>query len=85
MKHVSILVPEGDSSLTNIAGTYQILNEVNTVLSRAGKAPLFKVQLVGLHKETSIGKGLFSVHPQVLINDVSNTDLIIIPAIHETY
>jgi hypothetical protein len=65
MKQVSILVPEGDSSLPNIAGTYQILNEVNTILSRVGKAPLFKVQLVGIKKEASIRKGLFSVHPEV--------------------
>ncbi|MDQ3551244.1 MAG: helix-turn-helix domain-containing protein [Bacteroidota bacterium] len=83
MKHVSILVPEGDSSLPNIAGTHQILNEVNTILSRAGKAPLFKVQLVGLNKETSIRKGLFNVHPNVLIDEVDKTDLIIIPAIHD--
>lgn len=83
MKHVSILVPEGDSSLPNIAGTYQILNEVNTILSRAGKAPLFKVQLVGLHKETKIRNGLFNVNPEVLLNDVDHTDLIIIPAIHD--
>lgn len=82
MKHISILIPEGDASLVNIEGTHQIFNEVNSVLARAGKNPLFKVQLVGLCKEATMKKGLFSIHPDVLIKDVDQTDLIIIPAIH---
>jgi transcriptional regulator GlxA family with amidase domain len=82
MKHISILIPEGDCSLVNIEGTYQIFSEVNGVLARAGKPPLFQIQLVGLRKETTMKKGLFSVHPDVLINDIDRTDLIIIPAIY---
>jgi transcriptional regulator GlxA family with amidase domain len=82
MKHISILIPEGDCSLVNIEGSHQIFSEVNAVLARAGKPPLFKVQLVGLHKETRMKKGLFSIHPDVLIEDVAQTDLIIIPAIY---
>ena len=81
MKHVSILVPEGDVSITNIEGTHQIFSEVNALLKRAGKAALFQIQLVGLKKETRIKKGMFSIHPDVLIGDVAKTDLIIIPAI----
>jgi transcriptional regulator GlxA family with amidase domain len=83
MKHISILVPEGNCSLVNIQGTYQIFTEVNAMLSRAGKAPLFQVQLVGLQKETAMHRGLFRIHPDVLIHDVKSTDLIIIPAIHD--
>ena len=82
MKHISILIPEGDCSLVNIEGSHQIFNEVNSVLARAGKPPMFKVQLVGLRKETTMKKGLFSIHADALINDVEHTDLIIIPAIH---
>jgi transcriptional regulator GlxA family with amidase domain len=82
MKHVSILIPEGESSLVNIEGTHQIFNEVNSVLLRAGKDPLFKVQLVGLHRSTTLKKGLFTIHPDVRIHEVDHTDLIIIPAIH---
>src|SRR5947209_2070750 len=81
MKHVSILVPEGDISVTNIEGTHQIFSEVNAFLARSGKTPLFNIQLVGLRKETRIKKGLFSIHPDVLIDEVLKTDLIIIPAI----
>ncbi len=81
MKHISILIPVGDCSLVNVEGTHQIFNEVNSVLSRAGKPPMFKVQLVGLNSQTTMKKGLFSIHPDVLISDVEHTDLIIIPAI----
>jgi transcriptional regulator GlxA family with amidase domain len=83
MKHLSILVPEGDCSVTNIEGTHQIFSEVNAFLARSGKAPLFKIQLVGLRKEAHMKKGLFTVHPDVLITDDFQTDLIIIPALQD--
>src|SRR6188472_4277220 len=81
MKHVSILVPLGHTSLTNIEGTHQILSEVNSFRTAMGKDPLFKVQLVGLAPETSQRNGLFTVAPDVLTGDVKKTDLVIIPAI----
>src|SRR6476620_8091158 len=82
MKHISILIPEGNISLVNVEGCHQIFSEVNGVLARAGKPPMFKIQLVGIRTETSLIKGLFSIHPDVLIGDLPHTDLIIIPAIH---
>ena len=82
MKHISILIPHGHTSVVNIEGTHQIFNEVNSLLTGMGRPPLFKVQLVGLSKETSQRNGLFKVSPDVLIKDVEKTDLIIIPAIH---
>lgn len=82
MKHISILIPQGHTSVVNIEGTHQIFNEVNSILKNLGKPPLFKVQLVGISKETSQRNGLFTIDPDVLIGDVKKTDLIIIPAIH---
>ena len=81
MKHVSILVPLGHSSITNIEGTHQILHEANGFRTAAGKDPLFNIQLVGLSPATSQRNGLFTISPDVLINDVKKTDLVIIPAI----
>ncbi len=81
MKHISILIPFGHTSLTNIEGTHHILSEVNSIRTSMGKEPLFKIQLVGLSKETSQRNGLFTVKPDVLIQDVKKTDLIIIPAL----
>ena len=82
IKHVSILIPEGECSLVNIEGSHQIFNEVNSVLARAGRPPLFKVQLVGLHKEAKTKNGSFTIRADVLITDIDQTDLVIIPAIH---
>jgi len=57
MKHVSILIPEGHTSLVNIAGTHQILNQMNAV----GPEPVFDVELVGLSKEAKQDTGLFAI------------------------
>ncbi len=82
MKHISILIPHGHSSIVNIEGTHQIFNEVNSFCKAMGRPPFFKVQLVGISKEASQRNGLFIVSPDVLIGDVAKTDLIIIPAVH---
>ena len=70
MKHVSIIVPLGNTSLTNIDGTHQIFYETNKFLEEKGDGPLFKVQLVGIAKESSHRNGLFTVIPECLIGDV---------------
>jgi len=82
MKHVSILIPRGHTSLVNIEGTHQILNEVNSLRVERGNTPLFKIQLVGLARETDQPSGLFTVRPDVLLKEVTKTDLIFIPALH---
>ena len=82
MKHVSILIPRGHTSLVNIEGTHQILSEVNNLRVERGNTPLFNIKLVGLSTETSQPSGLFTVNPHVLVSDVKKTDLIIIPALH---
>lgn len=82
MKHVSILVPEGDCSLTNIEGTQQILMRANGYLSDAGRAPLFDVHLVGHLEQVTMKNGLYRVCPDSLIQEIDRTDLIIIPSVH---
>lgn len=83
MKHISILVPRGHTSVVNIGGSHQIFNQVNGILAEKGKMPAFKVELVGLEPETRQTTGIFSIKPDRLIGDVEETDLIIIPAIHD--
>ena len=82
MKHISILVPRGRCSLVNLEGTYQILQEVNGFCAAMGKPPLFEVQLVGIASQVSQRSGMFTIRPEVLIEEVLQTDLIIIPALH---
>lgn len=80
MKHISILVPEG-AILGSLEGSRQLLTQVNEFYKAKGAPPLFKVQLVGLAKETSLTGGLFTVNTDATLEDVKKTDLIIIPAL----
>lgn len=80
MKQISILVPEG-AILGSVVGPHQLFTEVNDLLLNMGRSPQFKVQLVGLSRETALNKGLFAVYPELVIGEVVHTDLIVIPAL----
>lgn len=82
MKHISILIPNGHTSMVNIEGTHQIFRQVNEFLVKMGKPELFQIQLVGLSKNETQTTGLFTINADVLLENVQKTDLIIIPAIH---
>lgn len=85
MKHVSILIPEGDTSLSNLEATYKMFTMANAQLEQSGSHPLFKVVLVGMNGDSQISNGLFSVRPHASIDEIERTDLIVIPAIHGNY
>jgi len=80
MKHISILVPHG-AILGSLEGSRQLLTQVNEFYKMRGAPPLFKVQLVGLDKETKLTGGLFTANTDAVIGDIKKTDLIIIPAL----
>ena len=80
MKHISILVPEG-AILGSLEGSRQLLTQVNEFFKAKGAQPVFDVHLVGLSRETRLCGGLFTANPDLLIDQVPKTDLIIIPAL----
>jgi transcriptional regulator GlxA family with amidase domain len=80
MKHISILVPK-EAVLASITDPRYMFTAVNDFLRKAGKEPLFTVQLVGVSKEVPLNQGTFTVHTDALIQDVKKTDLIFVPAI----
>ena len=80
MKHITIVVTKG-AILGNIEGPRQVFTEVNESLTRIGRPPLFKIQLVGLSKESQLNDGLYTISTE-LFGDVKKTDLIIIPAMY---
>lgn len=80
MKHISILVPKG-AILGSLEGSRQLFAQVNEFFKAKGAPPLFKVELVGLLKETILTGGLFTANADVVLEDVEKTDLIIIPAL----
>ncbi len=85
MKSVSILVPRGNISIVNVEASHHILNTVNGLLSQQKKPSLFNVQLVGHETLENGGTGCFMIKPQKHFEEISQTDLIIIPAIFGDY
>lgn len=80
MKHVSIIVPKGPIILSSVIGTYKVLTFVNQHMQAMGKNPPFDVHLVGLNNENRLYGGLFSIRPDMQLQDVQRTDLILIPS-----
>ncbi len=81
MKNVSILVTES-SVLQAVADPQYLFSAVNQFMVMKGKEPLFNVTLVGLKKEVKFNNGLYSVHADMLLKDIKQTDLIFIPALY---
>ena len=80
MKTITILVPKG-AILGSIEGPRQLLTGVNSYMASMGKSPLFNIELVGLSNDTALIRGMYTIHTDRVIRDVSRTDLVIIPAI----
>jgi transcriptional regulator GlxA family with amidase domain len=80
MKHVSILVPN-EAVMASIVDPRTLFTGVNDFLEMEGMPALFDVQLVGLAKQVKVHGGIFSVQTDVLLEDLTKTDLVIIPAL----
>lgn len=80
MKHISILIPEG-AILASVEGPRQLLTQVNQFRKAQGKPALFEVQLVGLSPTVQLSSGLFTVNTDALLDDIQQTDLVIVPAV----
>ncbi|HZG00184.1 MAG TPA: DJ-1/PfpI family protein, partial [Chitinophagales bacterium] len=85
MKHLSILVPNGENNLSSIVGAYKIFSRANAHRKQQGKKEVFKIELVGVSKKTDFYEGLFSVKPHTTIANVAKTNLVIIPSLNHNY
>ncbi|HAS39718.1 MAG TPA: AraC family transcriptional regulator [Microscillaceae bacterium] len=85
MKHISILIPRGQYSIVNIAGTFQILNWANATYLQQARKQLFEIEFVGVQSPSNDSNGLYSVMPMKTITQIEKTDLIIVPAVHEEH
>lgn len=81
MKHVSILVPES-AVLAAIDDPRHIFSAVNNFAETQKMPPIFDIKFVGLKKEVRLHNSAFSVHADLLIDEVMKTDLIFIPAFY---
>ena len=85
MKHLTILVPEGENNLSSIVGAYKIFTRANAYRKETGGKELFTIQLAGVSKNISFYDGLFTVKPHTHISAISKTHLIIIPSLNHNY
>ncbi len=79
MKQVSILVPE-TAVLAAIDDPRHVFSQVNSFYKQAGKPDVFDIKFVGLSKEVKLHDSAFTVHADLLLDEVEKTDLIFIPA-----
>ena len=85
MKHLSVLVPQGQNNLSSIVGPYKIFSRANAIFEQAGKDKVFQIELVGTGEKVDFYNGLFTVNTQKHISQVKKTDLIIIPSLNHNY
>jgi transcriptional regulator GlxA family with amidase domain len=85
MKHLTILVPEGQNNLSSIVGPYKIFTRANRYCKETREKEIFKIQLAGISNEVEFYDGLFTVKPHVHISAISKTNLIIIPSLNHNY
>ena len=85
MKHLTILVPDGENNLSSIVGAYKIFTRANSYWKGMDKRELFKIELAGISKKVEFYEGLFSVKPHIYISGIKKTDLIIIPSLNHNY
>ncbi|MFN8355457.1 MAG: helix-turn-helix domain-containing protein [Spirosomataceae bacterium] len=85
MKHLTILVPNGQNNVSSISGAYEIFSKANEFWESRGHKRRFSIQLAGSEKEVAYNGGLICVRPQVDIRDIPKTDLIIVPSLNHEY
>lgn len=85
MKHLTILVPDGENNLSSIVGAYKIFSRANAYCRENGRKEVFKIELAGISKKVEFYDGLFIVNPQTNISAISKTNLIIIPSLNHNY
>ncbi|MBN9383022.1 MAG: helix-turn-helix domain-containing protein [Chitinophagaceae bacterium] len=88
MKHLTIVVPDGQNNLTTIAcisGAYEIFAAANDYWVKTGKKKLFKIELAGVSKKVNFYEGLLTVSPGINVTSITKTNLIIIPAFNYFY
>lgn len=80
MKHLTILVPDGENNLSSIVGAYKIFSRANEF-----RKAVFQIELAGVSKTVDFHGGLFSARPHKHISEIKRTDLVIIPSLNHNY
>lgn len=88
MKHLSVVVPGGQSSLSTAAciiGTCEIFSAANDYWKQMGGEPVFQIELVGESRDTTYHHGMLTMHANKSISSVKSTDVIVIPSLARNF
>lgn len=88
MKHITIIVPDGQTTLSTVAcivGSYEIFTTASNFWKKAGKKELFKIELAGVSEKVEFENGLLAMKPHTNISCIGKTNLIIIPSLVRNY
>jgi transcriptional regulator GlxA family with amidase domain len=83
MKHLTILVPDGQTTLASIAcivGTFEMFKQADDHWQESGRERMFNIQLAGVSENTEFGNGQLTVRTDTHISAITKTHLIIIPS-----
>ncbi|HZE84706.1 MAG TPA: helix-turn-helix domain-containing protein [Puia sp.] len=80
MIHISILVLK-EAILSSVDAPRQLFSKVNEFLEAKGRSPMFQVNLVSSSRETRINNGIYTIRCDQTLDEITETDLIIIPMI----
>jgi len=75
---ISVFVPR-HGVIEAITPPFRTFNTANDFLAASGKKPIFQVEYVGLTEAVSAGNGEYLIKTDRLLQDVEETDLLIIP------
>tara|TARA_R110002020_G_scaffold330225_1_gene545914 strand:+ start:1447 stop:2421 length:975 start_codon:yes stop_codon:yes gene_type:complete len=85
MKHLSIIVPNGQNNLSSIVGPYKIFTRANDYFESKGNSRQFQIELIGTEEKVDFYQGVFTVNPHKKVHEISKTNLIIIPSLNHNY
>lgn len=85
MRHLVIVVPNGNNNLSSITGPFEIFSRANAFWKARGNGNTFFIQLAGVSDQNQFNGGLFTVTPHTTISKVPKTDLIIVPSLNHNY
>jgi transcriptional regulator GlxA family with amidase domain len=84
MKHLTIIVPEGQTTLSAVAcivGVYEMFATANIYWNENGKNDLFKIELAGVSEQSEFHNGMLSLKCLSPVSNIKKTDLILIPSL----
>ena len=80
MKHITLIVPDGQSDLSAVAcivAGSEIFAEANAHWKETGRKEPYKIDLAGISKKADYHEGSITVQPQINISSIKTTNLII--------